>query len=44
MVHSGKDRDDPRHGSESAKGPGERGQELKASRTATTKERIKILI
>jgi len=29
--HSGKARDGPSHGSESAKGPRERGQELKAS-------------
>ena len=31
-VHSGKARDGSSHGGKSAKGPGERGQALKASR------------
>ena len=31
-VHLGKSLDDPSHGDKSAKGPGEREQELKASR------------
>ena len=38
-VHLGKARDCPRHGSKSAKGPVERGQELKTSQHGYNKEK-----
>jgi len=43
-MHSGKARKGPSYGSKSAKGLGEREQELKASRYDYTKERIKVVI
>jgi len=43
-VHSGKAQDDPRHGSNLAKGLREREQELKASGTVTIKKKIKVVI
>ena len=38
-VHSGKARDSPGHDGKSAKGLGERGQELKASRHSYNQEK-----
>jgi len=44
-VHLGKARDHPSYGGKSTKGPGERGQELKASRHGyNLKKKIKIVI
>ena len=43
-VHSSKARDGPSYVSKITNGPGERGQEIKASRHGTTKERINVVI